>query len=229
METKRQRHVSHHVRKVFKRSHDPLWQLQLGIIAVLVLQALTNDSFLPFPKLPIIIVEAVLLLALIFVTSEGYQLVSRVRRRLAIILILVIAAINVFSLIFLIHALVFTDSNIGGRELLLNGLTIYVTNVLMFALLYWEMDGGGPDGRVAHTRKRDFMFTQMSNPQFANFSNGLWLPGYVDYLYVSIMAVTFTSAETPLTHRSKLLMILQSMVSIVTVVLVLAKAVSVLH
>lgn len=228
MEPKNKAHVSHHVKKIFRRSHDPLWQLQLGIVAVLVLQYFTSDTFLPLSKLTIIIVEAGLLLALIIVTSEGYQLVSKTRRKLAISLIAIIAAINIFSLVFLIKALAFGGASLSGGELLLNGLTIYITNILMFALLYWEMDGGGPDGRVARSRRRDFLFPQMIHPQFAT---NFWLPGYIDYLYVSTTNVTnFASADTPpITHRSKLLMTVQSLVAVLTVVLVLARAISVLH
>lgn len=227
METKTHRPISHHVKKVFRRSHDPLWQLQLGIIGILILQGFTSADFLPFSKVAIITVEVILLLSLIFVTAEGYQLVSKTRRRLAIVLIAIIAAINVFSLIFILQALILSHTTIGGSELLLNGLIIYATNILTFALLYWEMDGGGPDGRVAHTRKRDFMFTQMNNPQFAS---GNWLPGYVDYLFESVMTVAFTSFDAaPLSHRAKSLMMVQSLVSNITVVLVLARAISILH
>lgn len=229
MQNQSEKKVTRHVRKVFRRSHDPLWQLQLGIIAVLVLQYFTSDSFLPVNKLAIIIVEVVLLLALIVVTTEGYQSVSRRRRQLAITLVVIIAAINIFSLIFLIRALLVGHAQVAGRQLLYNGLAIYVTNILMFALLYWEMDGGGPDGRVAHSRRRDFLFTQMIHPQFAG--SEFWLPGFIDYVYLSTSNVTnFASSDTPpLTHRAKMLMTIQTLVALLTVVLVLARAINILH
>lgn len=228
MEQAKRSNVSHHVRKVFKRTHDPIWQLQLGIIAVIVLQYFTNDSFLPVAKGWIIAVEIILLLALAFVTSEGYQLISKNRRRLAIILIVIIAAINIFSLIFLIKALLVGHAEVAGRQLLYNGLVIYITNILMFALLYWEMDGGGPDGRVARSRRRDFLFIQMIHRQFAR---DFWLPGFIDYVYLSTSNVTnFASSDTPpISHRAKLLMTVQSLVAVLTVVLVLARAINILH
>lgn len=221
------RGISRHVKKVFIRNHDPLWQLQIGIIAVLILQGFTSDAFLPISKTAIIAIEAILLIGLIYVTSESYKRISRGRHKLAILLILIIASINIFSLIFLLKALIFNGYSAEGRELLLNGITIYGTNVLMFALLYWEIDGGGPEGRVNSLHKRDFIFPQMTN---SNVSSSLWLPGFIDYLYLSVLHCTFTSDDAqPVSHKTKLLMMLQTIVSLLTVVLVLARAINVLH
>lgn len=216
-----------HVRKVFHKSHDPLWQMQLGVLFIIGLQLLTSNSFLPFHKLWFVVFEVILLLALIVVTSEGYQTVSRSRRNLAISLIGFISAINIFSLILLLDALFVGHADVSGRSLLLNGLVIYTTNVLLFALWYWEMDGNGPDHRTTGQTRRDFLFPQMVHTKYAGEN---WLPGFGDYLYLSTTNVTnFASADTqPLTHRAKLLMMIQSIVAVVSVVLVLARAVSIL-
>lgn len=219
--------LHHHVRKVFRKTHDPIWQMQLGVLFIIGLQVLTSNTFLPFHKLWFVVFEVVLLLALIVVTSEGYQKVSRTRRNLAISLIGFISAINIFSLILLLDALFVGHSEVSGRGLLLNGLAIYATNVLLFALWYWEMDGNGPDHRTTGQSRRDFLFPQMIHAKYAGDN---WLPGFGDYLYLSTTNVTnFASADTqPLTHRAKLLMMIQSIVAVVTVVLVLARAVSIL-
>jgi uncharacterized membrane protein len=219
--------LHHHVRKVFRKTHDPLWQMQLGVVGIMVLQIFTSNSFLPFHKLWMVIFEVVLLLGLIAVTSEGYRIVSRTRRNIAISLIGVISAINIFSLILLLGALFLGHADISGRSLLLNGVAVYSTNVLLFALWYWEMDGNGPDHRTTTQAKRDFLFPQMIHAKYASEN---WLPGFADYLYLSTTNVTnFASADTqPLSHRAKLLMLVQSLVAVVTVVLVLARAVSIL-
>jgi uncharacterized membrane protein len=219
--------LHHHVRKVFRKTHDPLWQMQLGVLGVIALQVTTSSSFLPFHKLPLVIFEVVLLLGLIFVTTEGYRMVSRTRRNIAISLIGVISAINIFSLMLLINSLIMEHTYIIGSGLLLNGLVIYATNVLLFALWYWEMDGDGPDRRTSQQIKRDFLFPQMVHTRYGGDN---WLPGFADYLYLSTTnVVNFASADTqPLTHRAKMLMMIQSLVSVITVVLVLARAVSVL-
>lgn len=216
------------VRKVFRHTHDPIWQLQFGVIVVMVLQFFTGDSFLPFNKFIIIGIEAVLLVALAAATSEGYSRVSKVRRFLAFLLVCLVAIINTFSLIFLVQELMFGQlQGANGHTLLQSGLTIYVTNIFMFALLYWEMDGGGPDRRVAEEKKRDFIFPQMLH---SSISGPMWLPGFTDYLYLSATNVTnFASADTvPVSHRAKLTMMLQALVSVVTVVLVAARAIGVL-
>lgn len=218
----------HHMRKVFKRTHDPLWQMQLGVLVVIALQLLTSNTFLPFHKAWVAGLEVVLLLALVFVTAEGYSRVSRTRRNLAMSLIGIIATINIFSLILLLNALFLGNANISGHSMLLNGLAIYSTNIFMFALWYWEMDGSDPDLRTTQQAQRDFLFPQMIHERYAGKD---WLPGFADYAYLSTTNVTnFASADTlPLTHRAKFLMMTQSLVAVVTVVLVLARAINILN
>lgn len=222
------RHLPHHVKKVFTKTHDPLWQMQLGVVGVIVLQLLTSSAFLPFHKAWLLTVEIVLLVALIAVTSEGYQMYSRTRRNIAVVLIAIIAAINIFSLILLLQGLFVGQTEVSGRSLLLNGLAIYVTNIIMLALWYWELDGNGPDRRTSGQTRRDFLFPQMVHARFAEDN---WLPGFADYIYLSATNVTnFASSDSqPLTHRAKFLMLMQSLVSVITVVLVLARAINVLQ
>lgn len=209
-----------------RRNHDPIWHLLLGIAAVIALQLVTSNSFLPFQKLWLIAPEVVLLLVLLTVKKRSGRIYSQ--RSLTIILIAFITAVNIFSLILLINALLFGQNDITGHSLLVNGFVIYVTNMLMFALWYWQLDGGGPQWRLSKQRQRDFLFPQMIHERYAR-SN--WLPGFTDYLYLSGTNVTnFASADTlPLTHRAKLMMLTQALVSVTTVVLVLARAISVLR
>lgn len=217
------------VRKVFRHTHDPIWQLQFGVVMIMALQVFTDDSFLPYNKFVIIMFEAVLLVALAVVTSDGYHRVSRPRRFLALALIAIVAIINIFSLVFLVRALMLSHTTaLDGITLLQSGLTIYATNIFIFALFYWEMDGGGPDRRVATNRARDFLFPQMIHRDIGNRN---WLPGFFDYLYLSTTNVTnFASSDTlPISHRSKLLMMTQALVSLITVVLVATRAVGILQ
>lgn len=219
--------IRHH--KMFRRTHDPIWQLQLGIVAIMALQYFTSETFLPYNKLIIIGFEMFLLVALTVATSDGYGRISYIRRFLTLILIGIVTAINTFSLIFLVQALLVTTiSSIDAHSLLFNGLTIYVTNVFMFALWYWEMDGGGPDHRVASERRRDFVFPQMV---YTHVAREGWLPGFTDYMYLSTTNVTnFASADTiPISHRAKVLMMIQALVSLATVVLVAARAIGILQ
>lgn len=215
------------IRKVFRRTHDPIWQLQAGVVIIIILQIFTDDSFLPYNKFFIVAFEASLMIALGFITSDGYRKVSSLRRLVATSLIGSVALFNIFSLIFLLQSLLYSHlSVVSGIQLLQSGLTIYITNIFMFALLYWEMDGGGPDRRVASLRKRDFLFPQMIHKDV----DPGWLPGFVDYLYLSVTNVTnFASADTvPLSNKAKILMMIQALASVAAVVLVVARAISIL-
>lgn len=220
--------LGHHVRKVFHKTHDPIWHLQLGVLIVIGLQLVTSNSFLPFHKVWLVVPEILLMLGLGLATTDGYIGFSRPRRNIALTLVGVVAFINIFSLILLIDALLFGHIEVSGRGLLVNGFVIYVTNVFMFALWYWEMDGGGPDRRTERQTRRDFLFPQMIHERYAGEN---WLPGFTDYLYLSTTNVTnFASADVqPLTHRAKLMMMVQALVALVTIVLVLARAINILH
>jgi hypothetical protein len=216
--------------KYFRRTHDPIWHLQFGVLIVILLQIFTDPALLPYNKYILIMLELMLVFALAIVTPDAYTVVSRRRRVAALTLIGVIAFGNILSLLLLVQALVSNTGDINGHQLLLNAITIYSTNIFMFALLYWEMDGGGPDKRVALGDKvhEDFLFTQQAHPKFAARK---WLPGFTDYLYLSATNVTnFASADTvPLSHRAKAAMMIQSLVSVLLVVLVAARAVSILQ
>ena len=214
--------------KIFRRTHDPIWHLQLGVVVVVVLQLFTAPALLPYNKYVIILLEVGLLAILGIVTPDAYHHVSNRRRALALTLIGVIAFDNILSLLLLLEALITHNAGFSGPQLLINAVVIYVTNIFMFALLYWEMDGGGPDRRATGKLYEDFMFTQMANPRFAGRR---WLPGFTDYLYLSSTNVTnFASADAvPLTHLAKIVMMTQALVSVALTVLVLARAISILH
>jgi len=148
------------------------------------------------------------------------------RRTAAIVLTAVLSAANLLALGLLVARL--SDGTVAGRPLLLATAEIWTTNAIVFALWYWELDGGGPPLRLAEpSGRRDFAFVQMLSPQLAEPG---WHPRFVDYLYLSFTnASAFSPSDTlPLTRWAKLLMLLQSWVSIVTVVLVAARAVSML-
>ncbi len=216
--------------KLFVRTHDPIWHLQLGVFIIMGLQFFTDPALLPYNKYVLILLELVLVFALAVVTPTGYQQVSHRRRIATITLIGVIAFGNILSLLLLVQALLASGQPVDGHQLLFNAITIYVTNIFMFSVFYWEMDGGGPDRRVSlgHAVNEDFLFTQMAHPRFADQR---WMPGFFDYLYLSATNVTnFASADTvPLSHRAKLSMMIQSLVSVLLVVLVAARAVSILQ
>ncbi len=216
------------MKKIFRRTHDPIWHLQLGVATIIGLQLITAHSFFPANKVILILLEVVLLLALTVLTPDGYHRVSRIRRSIALTLIGIATAANIFSLIILINALITGSSPLDGENLFLNAMTIYTTNIFLFALWYWEMDGGGPDVRLQSLRREDFLFPQIIHKHIAPEN---WRPGFTDYLYLSATNVTnFASADTlPVTHRAKIMMLVQSLVSVFTVLLVISRAISLMQ
>ena len=114
-------------------------------------------------------------------------------------------------------------------SLLITGGAIWLTNVIVFGLWYWEFDRGGPVARALGTEPYpDFQFPQMTSPEMAPPH---WEPQFADYLYVAFTnAAAFSPTDTmPLSRWAKLAMTLQSAISIVTVALVVARAVNILQ
>ena len=129
----------------------------------------------------------------------------------------------------LIVDLVRGEGSDDPSQLLLTGGAIWLTNVIVFGLWYWEFDRGGPIERAAGSQPYpDFVFPQMTSPELAPPD---WEPGFVDYLYVSFTnAMAFSPTDAmPMTRWAKLTMLTQSLISVVTLVLVIARAVNILH
>jgi uncharacterized membrane protein len=117
----------------------------------------------------------------------------------------------------------------NGRQLISSGALVWLTNVIIFGLWYWEIDRGGPGVRAAgHDEPPDFLYPQMTDDTVEPLD---WRPQFVDYLYVSLTnATAFSPTDTmPLTPRAKAMMGLQSLVSLVTIGLVVARAVNILQ
>ena len=146
-------------------------------------------------------------------------------------LIGLVSAVNIISLYLLVHYLLHhTGRPTQGRPLILAGVVLWVTNVLLFGLWYWELDRGGPVERVMNADARpDFLFPQMTLPQ--QYAPRNWIPGLIDYLYVSFTnATAFSPTDTmPLTATAKLLMSAQALTALLTIGLVVARAVNILQ
>jgi len=153
------------------------------------------------------------------------------RRHLVNGTIAVVSAANIASIVLLIHFLV--NGAIKGpgsaHELLLAAMHMWAVNVLLFALWYWQLDGGGPRERPScPPAARDFLFPQQLEPIFADSG---WSPLFLDYLYVSFTNSTaFSPTDTmPLSRWAKMLMLVQSAISLALAVMVVARAVNILH
>jgi uncharacterized membrane protein len=171
--------------------------------------------------------EGVLLVALQVARLRPTARDSVQLRATALVLIALVNTANVVSLVELVHELL-DNGTAGGRALVYASVPIWITNVLVFALWYWELDRGGPVARLrAHHRQPDFLFPQMALPAATTAG---WRPTFLDYLYTSFTnATAFSPTDTmPLTAWAKLLMMVQSLASLLTVVLVVSRAVNIL-
>jgi hypothetical protein len=143
--------------------------------------------------------------------------------------ILVVVLANLCGLGLLIASLVTERSSaLSGGQLLLSGAFVWLTNVIVFGLLYWSLDAGGPRARARRGRRRpDFWFPQDDNDRLARSG---WHPRLEDYTYVALTnGIAFSPTDAmPLTRRAKTLMGLEAMISVGAVLLVAARAVNVL-
>ena len=192
-------------------------------------QTLLSAQLVPGPRLLLPAIEAVLLLGLVAADPNRLTAESKDLRLLSIGLIVVVALANAAALIRLVDQLV--GGKGSGRELLAAAAGVWLTNVIVFGLAFWELDRGGPLGRAgarAAPQHPDLWFPQDGDAKDATPAG--WQPVFVDYLFVSLTSATaFSPTDTmPLTPRAKLLMGAQAVISLLTVGLVAARAVNIL-
>jgi uncharacterized membrane protein len=118
------------------------------------------------------------------------------------------------------------SGEVRGNQLLTSSIALWVSNVLTFSLLYWQIDRGGPASQANQTRP-DWLFPQVGAREDAPPD---WRPTFVDYLYLAYSTATaFSSTDaSPLTSRAKMLMMLESAISLVTTVAVASRAINIL-
>jgi hypothetical protein len=214
-----------------------LWPALAVVVAALA-YAVLPESLLVGPRLAIPAVELVLLAALLVTNPRRIVRQTRWSRGLSIALACVVIATNLVALAMLVRSL--TSSAPGGMPLLLAGMQVWLTNVIGFGLLFWELDRGGPVARHTVSRDRmppaDWRFSQDENQDTVvevaagSSERSNWRPEFIDYLYVSLTnSSAFSPTDTmPLTPRAKALMGLEATAALLTSLLVVARAVGAL-
>ena len=205
------------------------WPASLAVTIAAALQ-LALPARLAMP--PRYLLPGLEMLLLIGLTAANPGRIDRREKHLRVAGIVLIAAVsiaNMWSATRLVSELLRADPIVdSAARLIVNGGSIYLTNIITFALWYWELDRGGPAARTHGVEcYPDFLFPQMSSPDLAPPD---WEPTFVDYLYVSFTnATAFSPTDVmPLTRSAKAAMGLQSTVALVTVALVIARAINVL-
>jgi uncharacterized membrane protein len=206
---------------------EPLWPAQATLVGAIGLQLLLPERLTVGPTWLIPALEGALLIGLALSTPRKLARDHPRRRAVAVGFIALVSAANVFSLAELTHFLLHHNPT-NGRELIISGMLIWLTNFLIFALWYWEMDRGGPGKRAAgQDETPDFLFPQMNDDRIEPRH---WRPRFIDYLYVSLTnATAFSPTDTmPLSPAAKTVMGAQSVVSLVTLGLIISRAVNIL-
>lgn len=197
------------------------------MLAAIGLQLLLPSRLTIGPSWLVPACEGLLLLGLFLATPRQLEQPHTRRRRFALGLIAFVTAANIFSLAALTHYLLHHAVQ-EGPKLITAGVLIWLTNFLLFGLWYWELDRGGPGKRVVGCDGApDFLFPQMNDDRVQPDN---WRPKFIDYLYVSLTnAAAFSPTDTmPLTPMAKSVMGVQSLVSLVTIGLIVSRAVNIL-
>jgi uncharacterized membrane protein len=208
-------------------SPEPVWPAQGALLAILLLQLTLSKRLTvgPFWLLPAL--EALLVIGLVLASPKELEYEHPKRKQAAIALIGFVSAANIYSLVGL-SKLLLNHNVSNGPQLIRSGMVIWLTNFVIFALWYWEIDRGGPGRRAAgKDGAPDFLFPQMSDDRIEPRE---WRPRFIDYLYVALTnATAFSPTDTmPLTPMAKVVMGIQSMVSLVTLGLIVSRAVNIL-
>lgn len=206
-----------------------LLQAQFALLVAIALQILARrigTDVVPGSHYFIIVTE--LVLAVLIVLTANVQRTSGkgLYHVFAVLLLGIISLANASGLIYVLHSLITQQGTVNGENLLASGLAIFVTNIIVFGLWYWEIDSPGLTRTRWSRHDKDFQFVQQDIKQ--EFPD--WRPEFADYLYISITnAINFAPADSrPLTRQAKMLMALQSLVSVFTLALLIARAVGIL-
>jgi hypothetical protein len=209
----------------------PHWEPQLVVLIAILIDVALPQRLTPLrPVWLLPALEGLLLLGIIAISPHPRMRHSPLRRRIALAMTGLVSAANIVSLGLLVHYLLqpaHTHPAESGHALINAGFGLWVTNVLLFGLWYWELDRGGPAARSTGVPDPpDFLFPQMTE----HVGPAGWTPGLLDYLYVSFTnATAFSPTDTmPLSQMAKSLMAAQALAALVTVGLVVARAVNIL-
>ncbi len=214
-------------RRTAPDSRRPVFAAALVIIGgqAWVAYSLRLDPFWLFP-----LISSVLLVASIAV-YEGRDEPGRVARVLSHMLSAVLVVANAVCLVLLAYG-VFVGSSLRPPMLLFAGLALWVVNLGVFALLYWELDGGGPEARAGGYRGRhpDLVFPQQQADQ-EHLVPETWKPSFYDYAYVSLTSsLAFSPTDAmPYSKWAKLAMGCQSLLSFAVLAVLVARAVNIAH
>jgi uncharacterized membrane protein len=218
--------------------HEPRWHASLAVLAAMLLYITLPPKLIIGPVWIAPLLVLVLLIPLSILTPRRHR-ETRQSRFWSILLIAIVNFFNLASVLLLVASLFHpekSETHTAG-QLLRTGAQIWATNILVFSLWYWELDGDGPDARAhassaTEVQNADFLFPQMqlaiSGEGKAGCVDPNWKPQFLDYLYLSFTNSTaFSPTDTmPLSRWSKVLMTFEAVISLMTIAIVVARAIN---
>jgi uncharacterized membrane protein len=205
------------------------WPVALAVVAVALLLTMLPDRVRALPMWVSYLLGLVLIVpmaALTLATAKARWL--RIERIITLIFFVIAVSGTIANLAYLIAEMVRHSGQVSGVQLLTSSVGMWAVNVLTFALLYWQLDRAGPEARANDTSSRpDWLFPQEGAREDVPPD---WRPTFVDYLFLAYSTATaFSTTDVmPLTLRAKLLMMLESTISLVTIVAVMSRAINIL-
>lgn len=206
---------------------EPRWPAILTVLAITALYATLPERLTPGPTWLLLISVAILLPS----TIISHRLERpKLNFLFGVFMLALITVAVIWSLAMLIAGLL--DKREAPQELLRSAVALWISNILLFACWYWRLDAGGPharDLRSTHTEGA-FLFPQMTLPPGSTLKRKNWKPGFVDYLFLAFNTSTaFSPTDVPVLSRwAKLLMMVQSSVSLGTIAILAARAINIL-
>lgn len=219
---------------------EPRWPAVAAILVALTLYALLPSSFLPILRIAVVVIGLALLVPVIAINPVRLKRQTPWSRRLSVTLTAVLAIANQIALVQLVFQLLQSGSKDEAPVLLLAAVQVWATNIIVFALIYWELDRGGAVVRTQAKRddlpEADFRFPQdedhdtVKEVVAGSSKKADWTANFIDYLYFSLSnAMAFSPPDAvPLTNRAKIIVGFEALGAYVLLVLVIARAVSLL-
>jgi|SRR6516162_1429719 hypothetical protein len=208
---------------------EPRWPVVLAILVVILILTLLPNRVraLPMWLPPLLGIAMIVPMVALSLTSAKAPWLRT--EWIVTVLFLVIAGLGVVDeLIFLLTPMLRRPSEVNGLQLLASSIGVWASNVLIFSVAYWRTDRGGPEDRANHASTTpDWLFPADGAPEDAPVN---WRPAFIDYLFLSSCTATaFSPAEAqPLTSRAKLLLMLESIISLVTIIAIVSRAINIL-
>ena len=206
---------------------EPRWPAVIAILATAGLYLSLPERLTPGPSWLAFVVILILLVSTILAHQMGK---TSLNFRLGVLLLAVITVVLVWSLGNLIAGL--PHKRESPTQLLLSAVALWTSNILVFACWYWRLDAGGPhrrDLRRSHSEGA-FLFPQMTLGTSTGLADQPWKPNFVDYLFLAFNTSTaFSPTDVPVLSRwAKLMMMIQSSVSLGTLAILAARAINIL-